>query len=154
MQSYGPKLALLQEQFGISQKEAGKVYLHNNRMLGMSLASITETLEEMTNWIQAYLHLTDEELSILVRKFPKFLVLNPEENLEKFRYLRKTLALNDDSLRDLLLRMPWTFFLQREDNRKETGILQQAFGRERSQEIGCGEPVLYGQLWSREAIKT
>ena len=148
MQAYGPKLALLQEQFGISQKEAGKVYLHNNRMLGMSLASITETLEEMTNWIQAYLHLTDEELSILVRKFPKFLVLNPEENLEpKFRYLTKTFALNDNSLRDLLLRMPGLFTYSEKTIEKKLAFYSKLLGEKEARKLVAESPyfmVNYG----------
>ena len=148
MQAYGPKLALLQEQFGISQKEAGKVYLHNNRMLGMSLASITETLEEMTNWIQAYLHLTDEELSILVRKFPKFLVLNPEENLEpKFRYLTRTFALNDNSLRDLLLRMPGLFTYSEKTIEKKLAFYSKLLGEKEARKLVAESPyfmVNYG----------
>ena len=148
MQAHGPKLALLQERFGISQKEGGKLYLHNNRMLGMSLASITKTLEEITNWIQAYLHLTDEELSILVRKFPRFLVLNPEENLEpKFQYICKTFALNDDSLRDLLLRMPGLFTYSEKTIDKKLAFYSKLLGEREAKRLVAESPyfmVNYG----------
>ena len=107
VEAYGPKLALLQQRFRIGQKEAGKMFIHNNWMATMSIAFMAMTLEEQSKWIQSSLHLSDEEFCILVRKFPKSLVLNPEKNLDpKLQYLRKTFALDDDSLRDLVLRMP------------------------------------------------
>lgn len=141
IQAYSPKLALLQKRFGISPKEAGKLCLQNNRMVAMSLASMTKTLEEQSKWIQSSLHLSDEKFSILVRKFPRFLVLKPEENLEpKLRYLRKTFELDDDSLRELILRMPGLLTYSEKTIDKKLAFYSKLLGERKAKRLVVESP--------------
>lgn len=64
----------------------------------------------MVDWLQKALNLTHDEVVAFVAKFPSIFCYNIEERLEqKLGYLRERFGLDDEHLKDLLLRMPGLF---------------------------------------------
>ena len=77
---------------------------------GKPLSSNIESMENMVDWLQKALNLTHDEVAAFVAKFPSIFCYKIEERLEpKLRYLRERFGLNDEHLKDLLLRMPGLF---------------------------------------------
>jgi len=73
--------------------------------------------EEKADSIQADISLSDDELSALVSKFPAILCCySIEENIKpKLRYLRTRFELDDDALKNLVLKAPQLFGLSEGD---------------------------------------
>ena len=98
-----PKLALLQERLGISQKEAGQVYLAEARLLSSSL----ETLESKMNWLQDRLNLNKSQLRTIIERDPAVLGLSVENNIEPtLNNIQSGLELSDEELTKLTVRTP------------------------------------------------
>ena len=77
---------------------------------GKPLSSNIESMENMVDWLQKALNLTHDEVAAFVAKFPSIFCYNIEERLEpKLRYLRERFGLNDEHIKELLLRMPGLF---------------------------------------------
>ena len=70
------------------------------------------TLDDKAGSIQSDLSLSDDELSDLVSKFPTLLGYCPEKNVrQKLRYLRTRFELDEDALKNLVLKQPALFSL-------------------------------------------
>ena len=93
MKSYGPKVALLQERLGISQKEAGKLCLRGDRLLSYKL----ETLESKIDWLQARLDADDtaQLLRVIKRTRGKILTLSEDKILEVQHWMAERVGLSD-----------------------------------------------------------
>ena len=64
-----------------------------------------ETLEEKADWLQKELNLHDKELSKLISVRPDILIMSMKEKVRPLiKYLRRTFHLNDEEVKDLLLR--------------------------------------------------
>ena len=69
------------------------------------LLAKVKTLEEKANWLQKELRLHDKELNKLLSDRPDILEMSMERKVKpKIKYLCQTFQLNDDEVKDLLLR--------------------------------------------------
>ena len=101
--SHGPKMVLLQERLDISQKVAGKLCLHANRLLSVSLA----TLERRIDWLQARLNINKADLRKIIKRDSLVLVLSIEENIEpSLQNIQSVLELSDKELTKMVVRAP------------------------------------------------
>ena len=101
MESHGPKVALLQERLGISQKAAGKLCLQASRLLSVSLA----TLEGRIDWLQARLNINKADLRTIIKCDALVLVLSIEENIEpSLKNIQSVLELSDEELTKMVVR--------------------------------------------------
>ena len=97
----------IQQRFGLSDAKIAQMCRQRSQLL----YSNTTTLGDNTNSIQAVLSLSDDELSDLVSKYPAILCCySIEENIKpKLRYLRTRFELDDDALKNLVLKAPQLF---------------------------------------------
>ena len=96
----------VQERFGLGDAEISQMCRHQPSLL----RSNTKNLGDKVGSIQSDLSLSDEELSDLVYKHSKILACSIEENVRpKLRYLRTRFDLDDDSLKNLVLKSPVLF---------------------------------------------
>ena len=103
----------IQERFGLGDAKIAQMC--RNRL--DLLFSNTTTLDDKADSIQAVLSLSDDELSDLVSKSPAILCCySIEENIKpKLRYLRTRFELDDDALKNLVLKAPQLFGLSRDN---------------------------------------
>ena len=126
-ESHGPKLKLLQERLGISEKDAGRMFLKANRLLGTSLA----TLETKLDWLQARLNLSKSQLKKIVKRQPKVLALSIDDNLEPtIDSIQSSLELSDKELTKLVARQPdvLTCNMSAENMKQRISLLQEILG--------------------------
>ena len=98
----------IQERFGLVDAKIAQMCRNRPELL----FSNTTTLNNKADSIQADLSLTDDELSGLVSKFPTILGFSIEKKIRpKLRYLRVRFELDEDALKDLLLKAPSLFGL-------------------------------------------
>ena len=96
----------IQQRFGLG--DARIAQMCRNRL--DLLFSNTTTLDNKADSIQADISISDDELSDLLSKFPAILSYCPEENIKpKLRYLRTRFELDDDALKNLVLKAPQLF---------------------------------------------
>ena len=95
-----------QERLKSSRYATAHVMRSQPQLLSLS----PEYVENTVDWLQKALGLTDDDVAILLPKFPTLLTYSVEDRLEpKLRYLRERFELNNERLKDLLLRMPGLF---------------------------------------------
>ena len=91
----------IQKRFGLGDAKIAQMC----RNMPQLLFSNTTTLDDKAASIQTALSHSDEELSKLVSKFPAILTCSPKENIKpKLRYLRTRFELDDDALKNLVLK--------------------------------------------------
>ena len=78
VENHGPKVALLQERLGISQKDAGKLCLSANRLLCSSL----ETLESKIDWLVSRLNINKTQLRNIIKARPAVFTFSIKGHLE------------------------------------------------------------------------
>ena len=101
--AHRPKVALLQERLGISQKAAGELCLSANRLLSLSL----ETLESKIDWLQARLDLNKAQLQKIIERAPVILALSIENSLQPtLANIQSGLELSDEELTKLTVKTP------------------------------------------------
>ena len=103
----------IQQRFGLGDARIALMCRSRSQLL----SSNTTTLGDNTNSIQAVLSLSDDELSALVSKFSAILCCySIEENIKpKLRYLRTRFELDDDALKNLVLKATQLFSLSEGD---------------------------------------
>ena len=104
IKSYGPKVAMLQDRLGISQKAAGKLCLQCKRMLGYSL----ETMEAKMDWLQARLDADDtaQLLKVIKRSSGKVLTVSEDKILEIQDWMAERLDLGDARIAQMCRNSP------------------------------------------------
>ena len=101
--SHGPKVKLLEDRFGINQKDAGRLFLKGNRVLKTSLA----TMENRMDWLQAKLNLSKSQMRRIVERDPNVLALSTDDNLEPtIDNIQSSLELSDEEMTKLVDRTP------------------------------------------------
>ena len=109
------------------------------------LTSKIETLEEKVDWVQEALSLSDDELCGLFREFPILFTLNPVKRLEpRLQFLRLTFQLNDDGMREMLLRMPGLFAYSEETMEKKLNFYAKLIGKKAAKKLVSEKPYLIG----------
>jgi mTERF domain-containing protein len=101
--NHAPKLKLLQERLGISEKAAGRLCLKFNRLLCSTLA----TLEKKMDWLQARLNLSKSQLRTIVKRSPIVLGFSIGDNLEPtIDNIQSSLELSDEEMTKMIVRQP------------------------------------------------
>ena len=101
--NHGPKLTLLQERLGISEKDAGRLLLKGNRLLKTSLA----TMENRMDWLQARLNLNKSQLKKIIKRNPIFLTFSIENNLDPtIDNIQTSLELSNEELTKIIVKQP------------------------------------------------
>ena len=110
---------------------------------GKPLAISIESMENMVDWLQKALNLTHDEVAAFVAKFPSIFCYNIEERLElKLRYLRERFGLDDEHLKDLLLRMPGLFSYSDEKIEEKLQFYSTLVGEEKAKIMVVESPNL------------
>ena len=102
VKNHGPKIAMLQERLGISQKAAGKLCLTARSLLASSL----EILEANVDWLEEELKFTEEELSKVVKRRPGVLVAPENRMSEIQQWLKDRLGLGDARIARMSMNKP------------------------------------------------
>ena len=98
----------IKQRFGLKDGTIAQMCRNMPQLLCLN----TTTLDDKAGSIQSALTLSDEELSDLVAKCPSIFSLSTEKNLRpKLQYLRTRLELDDDALKNLLLKQQPLFGL-------------------------------------------
>ena len=101
--AHGPKVTLLQERLGISEKEACKLCLEADRLLSYKL----ETLESKIDWLRVRLTLNQGQLWTFIKRAPKILCYSIEDNLEpSLADIQSSLDLSGKELTKMIVRTP------------------------------------------------
>ena len=100
-------------------------------------------MEKIMDCLQEALSLTDTELINLVHQFPSVLTYSIEDRLEpKLRYLRERFGLDDEHLKDLLLRMPGLFSYSDEKIEQKLQFYSTLVGEEKAKIMVVESPNL------------
>ena len=126
-ESHAPKLKVLQERLGISEKDAVRLCLSRCRLLSTSLA----TLEKKMEWLQARLNLNKSQMRTIVDRNHNVLVLSIDDNLEPtIDNIQSSLELSDEELVKLVVRDPKVlqYNISAESIKQRISLLQQLLG--------------------------
>ena len=102
VKSHGPKVAMLQERLGISQKEAGKLCLRSE-ILSYKL----ETLESKIGWLQERLDVDDTaQLVKVIKRSRGILAVSQDKILEVQDWMAERLGLGDAKIAQMCRNNP------------------------------------------------
>ena len=129
----------IQQRFGLGDAKVAQMC--RNRLA--LLYSKNSTLEKKVDLIQSDLFLSEEELSGLVSKFPPILHgYSPEKMRTKLQYLRMRFDLDDDALKNLLLKAPSLFTVSEGNIEEKFQFYSKLVGRKDAKDMVVEKPYL------------
>ena len=154
-ESHAPKLKVLQERLGISEKDAGRLCLSRCRLLSTSLA----TLEKKIIWLQARLNINKTQMRRIVGRNHNVLVLSIDDNLEPtIDNIQSYLELSDKDLTKLIAREPKVlqYNMSAENIKQQISLLQELLGLPEGDVGGLRKYIKRAPellFWSEERMK-
>jgi len=122
----------LRQRFGLGDAKIAQMCRFKPQLL---YANAT-TLDDKAGSIQSDLSLSDDELSDLVSKFPTLLGYCPEKNVrQKLRYLRTRFELDEDALKNLVLKQPALFSLSQGNIEEKLQFYSKLVGEEEAKRL-------------------
>lgn len=102
-----------------------------------------KTLEEKADWLQKELRLYDKELSKLISDQPEILNMSIDKKIKpKIKYLCQTFQLNDDEVKELLLRCYNLFSYSQKTMEKKLNFYVKLVGERAAKKLVVERPYL------------
>ena len=124
VKSHGPKVAMLQDRLGISQKEAGKLCLEAARLL--TTASSFETLDAKIDWLQARLDVDKAQLVKVIKRSRGILTVSRDKILEVQDWMAERLGLGEAKIAQMCRNHPGILTRKTSTLEEKVNWLQQA----------------------------
>jgi hypothetical protein len=129
----------IQERFGLGGAKIAQMSRNQPQILYLN----TTNLGDKVDSIQSDLSLSEKELRDLVSKFPVMLTFSPEKNLRpKLRYLQSRFELDDDALKNMVLRSRPLFSLSEDDIEDKVQFFSKLVGQREAREMVVATPYL------------